>query len=288
MGLYDRKYTQDGYKGGYRDGGARMRISLPPLTPMIKILLIINAVVFLLQSFGGDSVITQWFSLWPRSLGMVLQIWRLVTYQFLHGGIGHILFNMLALYMFGSMLESHWSARKFIRFYLGCGVVGGLFYMLLLGVGILHPDEAFGVRPLVGASGSIMGMLAATAILFPQIRVYVYGIFPLPIRVLAAIFFFISIFMIQGQAENAGGEAAHFGGMLAGGIYVLTQKYWDQWLYRFNHVRHQRRVGQQVNLKDEVERILEKVHNAGLHSLNGKEKAILKKATEEEQKRNRS
>jgi len=264
-----------------------MRMSFPPLTPVIKILLIINAAVFLLQTFGGNTLITSWFSLWPRTLGMTLQLWRLVTYQFLHGGIGHILFNMLALYMFGSMLESHWSAKKFVWFYLGCGVVGGLFYMLLLALGILHTDEVFGVRPLVGASGAIMGILAATAILFPEIKVYIYGIFPLPIRILAVIFFFISIFMIHGQAENAGGEAAHFGGMLAGGIYVLTQKYWDQWLYRFNHTRHQRRMVQQVNLKDEVERILEKVHKAGLHSLNGKEKAILRKATEEEQRRNR-
>jgi membrane associated rhomboid family serine protease len=286
MGLYDRQYTQDGYQGGFREGGPRMRMSMPPLTPVIKILLIINAVVFLLQTFGANGLITSWFSVWPRTLGMGAQVWRLVTYQFLHGGIGHILLNMLALYMFGSMLESHWSAKKFLWFYLGCGVVGGLSYMILLAVGILHPHEMYGVRPLVGASGSIMGILAATAILFPQIKVYVYGIFPVPIRVLAAIFFFISIFMIHGGAENAGGEAAHFGGMVAGAAYVFTQKYWDQWLYKFNHQRHHRRQAQQINLHDEVERILEKVHNSGLHSLSGKEKAILKKATEEEQKRN--
>ena len=140
---------------------------------------------------------------------------------------------------------------------------------------------------MVGASGAILGLLAACAILFPQFVVFVL-VFPVPIRVASIGIAFIALAVILSRGGNAGGEAAHFGGMVAGATYVFTEKYRNQWLFKFNHTRHQRRAVQQVNLKDEVERILEKVHNAGLHSLNGKEKAILKKATEEEQKRNRS
>ncbi|NQV32093.1 MAG: hypothetical protein HQ515_05325, partial [Phycisphaeraceae bacterium] len=108
-----------------------------------------------------------------------------------------------------------------------------------------------------------------------------------PIRVAAVVVLLFALSAVVGKGDNAGGHAAHFGGMVVGAAYVFTQSYWDQWLYRFNHTRHQRRMVQQVSLKDEVERILEKVHKAGLHSLNGKEKAILRKATEEEQRRNR-
>jgi membrane associated rhomboid family serine protease len=286
MGLYDRQYTQDGYQGGFRNA-PQMRIGFPSLTPMVKWLLIANIVVFfvhlIVKAIWSDPAkwdpITQWFSVFPYSTLSKLSLWRLVTYQFLHDGAFHIAMNMLGLYFLGPTLERHWSSKRFLGFYLACGTAGGVLYTLLTGW--------LGVGPMVGASGAILGLLAACAILFPQFVVF-FIVFPVPIRVASVVIALVALTMILSRGSNAGGEAAHFGGMLAGATYVFTEKYWNQWLFKFNHVRHQRRAGQQVNLKDEVERILEKVHNAGLHSLNGKEKAILKKATEEEQKRNRS
>ena len=96
MGLYDRDYTQDNFGEGGYGYRPRMRIGLPPLTSVVKVLLIANTAIFLAQFFGADRVLTTWFSVWPATLGSTLQIWRYVTFQFLHGNIWHLLFNMLA------------------------------------------------------------------------------------------------------------------------------------------------------------------------------------------------
>jgi len=285
MGLYDREYTQDNYQGGNRYA-PQMRMRFPSLTPMVKWLLLINVVVFfvhlIVKAIWSNPTqwdpITQWFSVYPYSIPAKLSIWRLLTYQFLHDGPWHIAMNMLGLYFLGPTLERHWSSNRFLGFYLGCGAAGGIFYTLLTGW--------LGVGPMVGASGAILGLLAACAILFPQFVVFII-VFPVPIRVASVGIAFIALAMILSKGNNAGGEAAHFGGMVAGAAYVFTQNYWDQWLHKFNHARHQRQKTQTINLRDEVERILEKVSNSGLHSLTHREKAILKKATEEEQKRNK-
>lgn len=296
MGLYDRQYTQDNYSGGYGHT-PRMRMMFPSLTPMVKWLLLINVGVFFLHLVvkvvwkaptqipqkPEDIIlmwdpVTRWFSVFPYSIMARLSIWRLISYQFLHGGPLHLALNMLGLYMLGPTLERHWGPKQFLTFYFICGVAGGIFYSMLAGVWL-------SVGPMVGASGAVLGLFVACAILFPQFVVFVF-LFPVPIRIatVGVVLFAVSIIMTNG--ENAGGEAAHFGGMVAGAVFVFTQNYWSQWLYSFNHKRHHKRVSQEINLKDEVERILEKVHQSGLHSLNRKEKAILKKATELEQKRN--
>lgn len=286
MGLYDREYTQAGYGSGGGYHVPQMRIGFPPLTPIVKMLLILNGVVFVLQYLDTTGMVEDWFAVWPKSVPFALQVWRLVTYQFLHANLGHILINMLCLYMFGSMLESHWPRKTFLWFYLGCGAVGGGMYPLLLAVHVLNPDPT--IRHLVGASGSIMGVIAACAILFPQMRVYVWGIFPIPIRVLAVAVFVISLVVIHEEGTNAGGEAAHFGGMVAGAIYVWSQTHIDQWFYRFRHKRRHRQMEAQYRLEQEVDRILEKVQQSGIHSLTSREKSILKKATDLEQRRRRS
>ncbi len=282
MGLYDRQYTQDGYHGGGRNA-PQMRIGFPSLTPMVKWLLIANVSMFFVQQLVinmnvGDPIV-QWFSVYPYSILARLSVWRLLTYQFLHAGFWHIAMNMLGLYFLGPTLERHWSSKRFLGFYLGCGAVGGILYTFLAGGWL-------GTGPMVGASGAIYGLLAACAILFPQFVVF-FIVFPVPIRVASVVIGLGALYSVLSQGPNAGGEAAHFGGMVAGVVYVFTQQRWDQWLYKFNHERHHRREVKQINLHDDVERILEKVHNSGLHSLSGKEKAVLKKATEQEQKRNR-
>ena len=171
MGLYDRDYTQADFRSHYH-GAPQMRMSFPRPTPVVKWLLIVNIMVFLsgflIPKFGA--FLLYWFSVWPKDLGMSMQIWRLITYQFLHGGLGHIFWNMFILFFFGPMLERLWGSRKFLTFYLVCGATGGIFYPILAHIGWL------GVAPLIGASGSILGMLAAAAILFPKMIVYVFGV----------------------------------------------------------------------------------------------------------------
>jgi membrane associated rhomboid family serine protease len=284
MGLYDRDYTRESFGFGSQYA-PQMRMTFPRMTPMVKKLLIINVAVFLpcFLIVGLDRVIFRWFSVDPANGWMWLQLWRPITYQFLHGGPMHIFMNMLVLYFFGPVLERFWGSKKFLIFYLVCGAMGGLFYPLLAHVGWLPKAQ------LVGASGSILGMLAAAAILFPNMRVFVWGIFPVKITVLALIIAGISIITLlrPDRYTNAGGEAAHLAGMVAGALYVLSESRLAKLKLRVHSGRWEKKMAAQRNLQMEVDRILQKVHQSGIHSLTSKEKKILKKATEAEQMRNR-
>ena len=286
MGLYDRDYTQANSRSGFHYS-PQMRIAWPKITPVVKWLMIINVSVFLISIASrslGDFLV-DWFSVWPATIGMSLQLWRLVTYQFLHdtSGFGHILVNMVVLFFFGPMLERTWGSRKFLIFYLICGATGGVLYPVLANIGWLSKG------PLVGASGSILGIIAAGAILFPHVRVYVWGIFPLKMMVLAMIFAAISILTLlrPDQFGNGGGQEAHLGGMAAGAIYVLSQAWRDKLTKKFEAGRWEKRITAERSLTAEVDRILEKVHNSGIQSLTRNEKKTLKQATRAEQMRNR-
>jgi len=289
MGLYDRDYTQADFQSeqSHSSYTPQMRFGLPTLTPVVKWLLIINVGVFLVSFLIRPvaDFLFAWFSVYPATLGMSLQLWRLITYQFLHdtSGFGHIFVNMLALFFFGPMLERFWGSRKFLIFYLVCGATGGVVYPVLAHAGWLDKG------PLVGASGSVLGMLAAGAILFPNLRVYVWGIFPLKLMVLAIALAAIAILTLlqPDQIGNAGGQAAHLGGMVAGAAYVLSQSWRDKFKFKLRAGQWEKRMDTQRNLQAEVDRILQKVHNSGIHSLTSKEKRILKEATKAEQMRGR-
>jgi len=283
MGLYDRDYNQQNFQSHFRNA-PQMRMTFPSLTPMVKKLLIINFVIFFIQKigqqFGGNDFLTNWFSVAPLSLLHSLQIWRLVGYQFLHDNIGHIFFNMLGLFFLGPTLEQHWGSRRFIFFYLGCGAAGGLFYIFLVTVGFLVPV------PLVGASGAILGMLAACAILFPHFVVFIL-FFPVPIRVAAVAGTIFYILLIITKSDNAGGEAAHLGGMAAGAAYVFARPFKAKLKLKMQSRRWEKNLARQKEVQVELDRILEKVHNQGLHSLTRKEKDILRRATEQQNMKNR-
>ncbi|MBW8040763.1 MAG: rhomboid family intramembrane serine protease [Planctomycetes bacterium] len=284
MGLYDRDYTQSDFEPQFRSG-PYARMSMPKITPVVKWLLIINVAVFLLTFLIPQlgALIFHWFSVFPVTLGMTLQLWRQITYQFLHANPWHVGMNMLVLYFFGPMLERLWGSKKFLTFYLVCGAMGGLLYPFLVLVGWL------GVAPLVGASGSILGMLAAGGILFPNMMVYVWGVIPVKLRILAIIFAAISIISLlrPDQFTNAGGEAAHLGGMVAGAVYVFSQSWRDKFRLKQRSGAWEKKMSTERNLQVELDRILEKVHNHGIHSLNSKEKKILRQATRTEQMRNK-
>ena len=287
MGLYDRDYTQADSQSQGSDFGFASQLGLPAITPVVKWLLIVNIGIFVLSilvSSLADFLFT-WFSVYPATIGMSLQLWRLITYQFLHdtSGFGHILINMLALFFFGPMLERVWGSRRFLSFYLVCGATGGIVYPILANIGWLSKG------PLVGASGSILGILAAGAILFPHLRVYLWGIFPVKLMILAIICAAIAILTLlqPNRYGNAGGQAAHLGGMAAGALYVISQSWRDRLKLKLRAGQWEKRMASQHNLQIEVDRILAKVHDHGLQSLTRKEKNTLKEATKAEQTRNR-
>ncbi len=289
MGLYDRDYTQESYQSQFGQV-PHMRMHWPKITPVVKWLLIVNIALFFVGelvfprnipvgNFGYSvNVLEKWFSVFPYSLASKLQLWRLVTYQFLHGGIGHVLFNMLGLYFLGPTLERHWQSKKFLIFYLGCGAAGGLFYTLLTVFKFLSPG------PMVGASGAILGMLAACAILFPHFVLFIL-FFPVPIRVAAIGLTIMYFFYVVTRGPNAGGHAAHLAGMAAGAAYVFSRSWRDQFTARIRANRRKKQMTAQRDIRVELDRILEKVHDSGLQSLTSKEKKILKEATRAEQMR---
>jgi membrane associated rhomboid family serine protease len=258
-----------------------MRFGLPRLTTAVKWLLIINVAVFLVEAISGQMEVgarnyfEEWGAVFPQSWAYVAQVWRLVTYQFLHGSLMHVLFNMLGLFFLGPRLEAFWGMKRFVIYYLFCGAVAGLLYTTLALAGILS------VGTLVGASGSILAILAACAILFPG-DIIILLIFPLPIRVAALVL--IGMFVVFSFVGcNKGGNVAHLGGMAAGAAYIWLGPRFDAIMTGRRRSAWDKKMEQQRRLQLEVDRILDKVHDQGLASLTRSEKKLLQEATRLEQ-----
>lgn len=279
MGLYDRDYTHSGYRSSNYGSSGGMGMLRPPR--MIMRLLIINGIIFLLSMINPiGNFIEQWFSVVAFKGDFVLSVslWRYITYQFLHSRIdfSHIIFNMLWLYFLGPMLERAWGEKKFITFYLLCGVAGGMLYQILVQVGWLQGGY------LVGASGAILGLLSACAILYPAMKIYLLFMpFGIPIRVFAIASTILYFIFVVKQSSNAGGDAAHLAGMAAGAFYVL----WGRYSGTFQKVKLSVDTKNERKILEEVDRILDKVSRDGIDSLSRREKNILKEATKLEQKK---
>lgn len=285
MGLYDRDYSQsDSRQRQQHYGSPQMRFNLPSITPVVKWLLIANISVFLLSlNRNLGPLLEAWFAVDAKSWATAIQPWRIISYQFLHdtGAIWHIFFNMIALFFLGPPLERHWGSRRFLPFYLVCGAAGGILYLFLAGIRFLPEGH------MIGASGSILGLLSACAILFPHFVIFVM-FFPVPIRVAAVAFAFMYFLLVVTRGGNAGGDAAHLAGMAAGAAYVLLGPRLARFKLKTRAGSWEKKVQQQRLLQIEVDRILAKVHDSGLHSLTAKEKRILKKATQEEIRRHQA
>src|SRR3954454_11506000 len=150
-----------------------------PLTPAIKVIIGVNVVAFFATLL--DPAMSLQLGLRPADVVGRLQVWQLVTYMFIHAGPTHLLFNMLALWMFGTELERMWGTTAFTKFYFACGVGAGLFQVVL---GLLPFGFAseFYYPSVVGASGAIYGVLAAYALYFPSRPIVMFLLFPVPAR----------------------------------------------------------------------------------------------------------
>ena len=279
MGIYDRDYTQqDDFTSYGRSGGIRW--GLPQTLPVVTYLLIANGVMFLASMIPSiNSLFYRWLALDATSSIKIIELWRLITYQFLHVGFWHIFGNMIGLFFFGPMLERQWGSKRFLRFYLMCGTVGGLFYILLSSVHVLS------MGTLIGASGAILGVIAACTILYPH-NIILFWFFPMPMWVAAIIMIAMSIFGIIGD-NNAGGQVAHLAGMAAGAAYVFSQPALEKVRLRRKSSAWEKKMTAYRNLQAEVDRILEKVHQSGIQSLTRAEKKTLETATRAEQLRNK-
>jgi membrane associated rhomboid family serine protease len=180
------------------------------LTPIIKKLIIVMVAVFFLQTMVS-SRITLYLGLVPILVWKEYFLWQLFTYIFLHGGISHLLFNLLALWMFGGELENYWGSRRFAQYFFFCGIGAALCTV------VLTPHQFI---PVIGASGAIYGLLLAYGWLFPRRPIYIYFLFPIPAKYFVIIFGLIELYS---SMEGTGGGVAHLthlGGLLFGLIYM--------------------------------------------------------------------
>lgn len=181
---------------------------MPPIT---RLLIAVNVVAFLATMALGDALVAP-FALWP--LGTGFMPWQLVTYAFVHGGLTHLLFNMFALYMFGSDLERVWGGRRYLTYY-------GLCVLSAAATQLVFSALAGAQSPTVGASGGVFGLLLAFAMVFPQ-RTIVPLFPPIPMRAPVFVAVYGALELLFGVTGTVQGVAhfAHLGG-LAGGFLLM-------------------------------------------------------------------
>jgi len=192
---------------------------VPGFPKGVKWLLISNVAVFLITFFAGLNGPFLFLKLIPIAVVKDFFVWQLATYMFLHAGFGHIIWNMLALWMFGAMLEPSWGTRRFLQFYFFCGIGAGICVVLL---NYLLPwgDPAI---PTVGSSGAIYGILMACAILFPDQTILFGFLFPIQMKWFVLIVGAIA-FLSSFQVNNGVSAFAHLGGLLFGYIFLKSPR----------------------------------------------------------------
>lgn len=183
---------------------------MPPVT---RSLLIANGAAFLLQMALGAAVVVP-LALWP--LGQGFMPWQLVTYAFLHGGLTHLLFNMLGVYSFGADLERAFGPRRFVVYYVTSAVVAGITQLVFAAV-------TGSPNPTVGASGGVFGLLLGYAMLFPH-RTVVLLIPPIPMKapVFAVVYGVIELVLGVTGTQQGVAHFAHLGGMLGGFLLLMA------------------------------------------------------------------
>ncbi len=301
----NNNYRPVGFGGGF--------LSFPPV---IKNLLIINGIVFFFQillenTIEGRIFLNKWLALNPININGYIdwpfnfQVWQLITYQFMHGGFSHILFNMFALWMFGSSIENVFGSKKFLIFYLLAGISAGLlhlFFSPLLG----------GVPALtIGASGSVYGVLIAYALFFPDNLIFLYFLIPVKAKYLIG-FLIVIEFLAVDSASSGVAHLAHLGGALFGFLFIMFDKnsyvelknlFKRSYFYKstsksqnniFDNIagtfRRNTSVDEanyyDINSKDEsevtqaeIDEILDKISQSGYQNLTEREKKILFQAS---------
>lgn len=332
MGIYDRDYARADRGGGYRDsyagsggpggvGGGR-GLSRMSMWTVNTWLIVSNVVIHVLaltvfstpgprggrwsvlHEYGHFSTAKGFFEIVHNQSGnqlvLNLQVWRLLTFQFLHdpNSILHLFFNMFGLWIFGSMVEQVLGRRKYLAFYLVCGIMGGVLYVFLnllgmMGInlpGVLDSDPR---SPLVGASAGVFGVIIACAYLAPNAVVQlIFPPIPLKMKYFAYGYVGLALFNLLVSGRNAGGDAAHIGGAIAGYFFIRNPHHLLDFFDILGNSKKPRgprgprgRPGKpgkpRAPSEDEIDRILDKVNLKGIQSLTAKEKKVLEKASRE-------
>ncbi len=297
MGLANRDYFRDEQR---RYGGGGTGDFLAD-TPTVRLMIVLTVIAFFLQllitrpatEFGFNvgartSLVDEWFGL---KVDAVLsgQLWRLVTYAFLHEryGITHLIFNMLGVWWFGTTLERMYGSREFLWFYLTAAVFGGIAHVLW---GIAFPGGM-----VIGASGVVMAIAMLYTIHYPRQVIWFFGLIPIEMRFLVALYVLIDlhpVLMALGGEHMMTGIAhiVHLAGLLYGWLYYHYNIRWenlgDSFSGRWKGMRARQKFKvyqpdpEPTDMESEVDRILAKISEQGTASLTAREQATLAKASE--------
>ena len=241
------------------------------MTPVVRALLIANIAVFFLQV--TQPALVPAFEFYP-GLALV-RPWTFVTYMFLHGGLMHLLFNMIALYFFGPRVEARIGSRPFTTMYFIAGITGAALSMFFSGA------------PIIGASGGIFGVMLAFAYFWPDAPIMIWGILPVPAAVLVVITTLFALFSGFTGAQGGIAHFAHLGGYAGAFLYL-------KWMQRSRAAFKKRALAgppvrdarvqswksvdvskvHEVN-REELNRILDKISRSGVGSLSEQERLFL-------------
>ncbi len=283
-------YQQETFGQAFKRGWLMM-------PPGIRWIITINIGVYLAMIIGGNtfsSFMVQMFGFYSDPLTTITQPWRLVTYMFLHGGIFHLLFNMLWLWFLGKIVEDHLGTKNFLAIYFGSGIGGAMVNTVVATI--------FGAAaiPTIGASGAVFGIMVAFAVLFPTYKLMLIFFPPIEARFIVAGLIAIDLLFISAQDGIA--RIVHLGGAFWG--YALLKMYYrgynyDAWISavmnRFKRKETppppkaaQAKGKSKTNLysvsdaeildeveQDELDRILEKISKSGYDGLSAEEKRTL-------------
>lgn len=256
------------------------------LTPVVKLLLFLNIVIYFsdflffehaMRKFGNFSI--------PSSIHGK-RIWEIITFQFLHGNVGHLVANSFGLFFFGPFLERWLSSMRFLFFYLICGVGGAVFFVLLVYLGMLPGMDYYAT--LVGASAGIYGIMVAVAVLAPSMKVsLIFLPISLSMRQVALICLGVSVVIVLFEiGTNSGGEAGHLGGMIAGYVLIrlasvsgLVVKKNPKRAKRHYEPKIRPRTVVDLRSESEVDGILDKISREGFQSLSDEERDLLHRAS---------
>ncbi len=288
MGLYDREYYQDRPEG----------IVIPPVQQTaVGSIILINAFVFILGWLLGPEWLLDRLAL-GADLFQSWHLWELLTAAFAHAGVWHILLNMLVLWFFGTDVERLYGRKRFWQFYLSASVLASLGWVLsenlLLGVRSPHVQ-------MVGASGAVAAVVMVFVCHWPRRVVLVWGILPMPVWLLALLWFGMDLVNFGNELVGAGGAnvayAAHLSGAFAG--WVFYRWHWTvldlvPWGYLTSRASRLRRSGPRLRayrpeeddvdsldeqaMEAEVNRLLDKINEHGTDSLTPEERRFLERA----------
>jgi membrane associated rhomboid family serine protease len=283
MSLYN-SYQRMGHDGQY----IRPRTSF---SGAIKNIIIANVVVFLVMyAFRTERFFLYYFGLVPRLVWSKGYVWQLFTYMFIHGGFAHIFWNMFVLWMFGTELEATWGSREFYKYYFITGTASGLItFLFSLNSGI----------PVVGASGALYAVLVAFALLYPNRLIYFYFLIPIKAKYFVLIMGVITFISSFSPGTSQVSHLTHLGGLVVGFLYLRRLSIFRKVNIRLPKVRfdnpfksfvrktkkspeppRDNRYDTDQTLREEVDRLLDKINRQGYQSLTKEEQQTLYLASE--------